>query len=198
MFLLSEPSHERVRKFLLAEQDRPFSYSEVGATRDGPPARYTLDHSRVRLGRGEDKYTRAAQAIRKWEMFHLGWVKLFWTDTPIEAGATVAVLARHLGFYSLNACRIVYLIEEDGPAKKFGFAYGTLANHAERGEERFSVEWRRDDDSVWYDILAVSRPNQFLARAGYPIARALQKRFARDSKLAMLKFVNASGEQDEL
>ncbi|HEV3306332.1 MAG TPA: DUF1990 family protein [Candidatus Sulfotelmatobacter sp.] len=71
--------------------------------------------------------------------------------------------------------------------KRFGFAYGTLGEHAESGEERFTVEWSRDDDSVWYDILAFSRPRQMLARLGYPLSRLLQKRFAEDSKAAVAK-----------
>ena len=37
--------------------------------------------------------------------------------------------------------------------RKFGFAYGTLPDHAATGEERFLIEWNQDDDSVWYDIL---------------------------------------------
>ena len=49
------------------------------------------------------------------------------------------------------------------------------------------VEWHHDDGSVWYDILAFSRPNHALAKLGKPFSRALQKRFARDSKRAMAK-----------
>jgi uncharacterized protein (UPF0548 family) len=86
----------------------------------------------------------------------------------------------------LNACRIVYLVDEEGAVKRFGFAYGTLAEHAEIGEERFTVEWNRADDTVWYDILAFSRPRQMLAKLGYPLSRSLQKRFAEGSKAAMM------------
>jgi len=71
--------------------------------------------------------------------------------------------------------------------KRFGFAYGTLADHMESGEERFTVEWRRDDDSVWYDLLAFSRPRHPLARLGLRLSRALQRRFARDSLRAMAR-----------
>jgi hypothetical protein len=47
------------------------------------------------------------------------------------------------------------------------------------------VEWHEADSTVWYDILAFSRPQQLLAQLGYPFARRLQKRFARDSAAAM-------------
>src|SRR4051794_19315424 len=106
-------------------------------------------------------------------MFSLGWTPLCWPDTPIRFGADVAVLIRHFGFYSLNGARIVYVIDDDGPPKRLGFAYGTLLEHAESGEERFMVEWNREDDSVWYDLLAFSRPRNFLSRLGFPIARIL-------------------------
>jgi len=110
-------------------------------------------------------------------------------DCPILVGSDVGVLIRHFGFYSLNACRIVYVIDEEDPMKRFGFAYGTLAEHAESGEERFTVELNQKDE-VWYDILAFSRPRQMIARVGYPLSRFLQKRFAEASKAAMLKAVN--------
>jgi len=117
------------------------------------------------------------------------WVRLCWPTAPIAERSNVAVLAHRIGLFWLNACRIVYLIDEDGPTKRFGFAYGTLTEHAESGEERFLVEWNRETDAVSYDLLAFSRPNQFLSRVGYPVARRLQKQFAADSKAAMVRAV---------
>jgi hypothetical protein len=76
--------------------------------------------------------------------------------------------------------------DEVANRRRYGFAYGTLGEHAERGEERFAVEWNREDDTVWYDILAFSRPKSLLAIMGYPLSRSLQRRFAVASKAAML------------
>ncbi len=86
----------------------------------------------------------------------------------------VAILARSVGMWWLNACRIVVVVDEDGPVKRFGFTYGTLPDHAGTGEERFLIEWDRGDDSVWYDILAFSRPRHFLARLCYSWVRHVQ------------------------
>src|SRR5207248_1742001 len=119
----------------------------------------------------------------------LGWVELCWPDAPIAAGSTVGILSRQCGFWTLNASRIVYLVEEENPVRRFGFAYGTLPDHVERGEERFTVEWRRDDDSVWYDVVAFSLPNHLFCKACFPLTRLLQKRFAEDSKRAMVRSV---------
>lgn len=191
MYFLKRPKTEFVRAFLAEQRNSSFSYSQVGASREGAPKDFTVDHNRLQLGNGRACFDRAVQAVRQWKMFDMPWVSLCWPDAPILKGTTVAVLITHLGFWSLNACRIVYLIEEHGACERFGFAYGTLKEHGERGEERFSVEFRVEDGSVWYDIYAFSRPGH-LARIGYPFARSLQKRFARESKVAMQTAVGAS------
>jgi uncharacterized protein (UPF0548 family) len=126
-------------------------------------------------------------------MFDMPWIELCWPDTPIKTDATVAVLISHLGFWSLNACRIVYEIDDHGDCERFGFAYGTLPEHGERGEERFSVEFHAVDQSVWYDLYAFSRPGP-AARLAYPFTRALQKRFARYSKEAMQRAMQGDGD----
>ena len=80
-------------------------------------------------------------------------------------------------------------MDEAGPITRFGFAYGTLPDHAGSGEERFLIEWDQADNSVWYDILAFSRPQHFLVRLGYPMVRRTQKRFGRESAAVMLRAV---------
>ena len=190
MFCFTKPSEEFIRQLIDAQRNLPFSYTETGATKNSPPVGYTIDHNRICLGKGEAVFNAAIAALRTWKMFELGWVELHWPNAPIEVGATVAVLVKHFGFWSLHPARIVYLVdEEDSRMRRFGFAYGTLPAHAERGEERFLIEWHQDDDSVWYDLLAFSQPGAFLAKLGYPVSRTLQKRFARDSKQAMLNAV---------
>jgi uncharacterized protein (UPF0548 family) len=190
MFFLKKPTNKIIKEFLTSQLNSTLSYREVGATRNGAPKGFIVDHNRIKLGEGPNTFQLAKNAIRKWEMFNIGWVELLWPDTPIEVGATVAVLAKHFGSWSLNASRIVYLVDEDGPVNRFGFAYGTLQDHGESGEERFTVEWRLEDNSVWYDLFAFSRPNHFLSVAGFPVARILQKRFAKQSKQAMARAVN--------
>lgn len=184
MIFLAQPDTKTIHDFIAQQANLPFSYSHVGASRETPPDGYVLDHRRIRLGEGEAVFEAACAALRRWEMFNLPWVKLCWPNTPIEEGAVVAILARSYGMWWLNACRIVYLIDESSPIRKVGFAYGTLPDHAASGEERFIIEWH-DDDSVWYDLLAFSRPNHWLMRLGYPIARQVQKRFGRASLTAM-------------
>ena len=98
-------------------------------------------------------------------------------------------VARCLGLWWLNACRIAYVVDEEGPVTRFGFANGTLPGHSAAGEERFLVEWDRASGAVWYDILAFSRPHQWLARLGSPYVRRVQERFGRESAAAMVRAV---------
>jgi uncharacterized protein (UPF0548 family) len=187
MFLLTKPNEERIRRFLTSQMDQPFSYPDADVTSRQSPPGYVRDHNRIKLGEGADVFRRAVEAVKRWEMFNIGWLHVCRPDAPIEIGITVAVLADLGWLWSLNACRIARVFDEDGDVRRYGFAYGTLPEHVERGQESFTVEWNHTDDSVWYDLAAYSRPNQLLAKLGYPVTRALQKRFARDSVQAMLR-----------
>jgi uncharacterized protein (UPF0548 family) len=189
MLSLRRPSTEAIVEFLRAQSKYGFTYSAVGATATVPPARYAVDYSRIKLGESEEVFARAKAALERWSHFRLGWVSASPPETPIHAGEVVAVIAHQIGLWWLNACRIVYVVDEPGPIRRFGFAYGTLPDHAESGEERFLVEWDRASGEVWYDILAFSRPHQFLARLGYPYTRQVQKRFRKESAEAMLSAV---------
>jgi len=188
MFSLSKPSQDSILAFISTHRNERFSYHEVGYSLQGAPKGYTVDHNRIALGQGSDTYERAKKAVREWKMFQMPWIVLCWPDVPIETGATVAVLVSHFGFWSLNACRIVYVIEEHGILEKYGFAYGTLQEHGEIGEERFTVELNPADGTVWYDLYAFSRPGP-AARLAYPFSRLLQKRFTKESKEAMRRAV---------
>ncbi len=191
MLFLRRPTAEAIRAFLARQARLGLTYSAVGATTTNPPAGYVVDHTRMRLGAGEKVFAAAKAALERWQQFRLGWLEASPEDTPIKEGQVVAILARSLGLWRLNACRIVAVVDEDGPVHRFGFAYGTLPDHAGSGEERFLVEWDREDDSVWYDILAFSRPRHFLARLGYPWMRRVQKRFGRQSAAAVCRALGA-------
>jgi uncharacterized protein (UPF0548 family) len=189
MLLFRKPSPPAIREFLAAQARLDFTYSAVGATATTPPAGYVVDHTRVKLGEGEAAFRAARAALEHWQQFRLGWLDADPDKTPIQEGQVVAILARSCGLWSLNACRIVFVVDEDGPVKRFGFASGTLPDHPGTGEERFLVEWDRADGGVWYDILAFSRPRHFLARLGYPWVRQVQRRFGRESAAAMVRAV---------
>ena len=191
MLSLRKPESSSIRHFLEQQAKLDFTYDGIGATATQPPKGYVVDQTRAKVGHGESVFASAKLALQGWKQFRLGWLEAWSPETPIRQGEVVAVVAHSVGMWWLNACRIVYLIDEDEPLRRFGFAYGTLPDHAGSGEERFLIEMDEAGD-VWYDILAFSRPQHILSRLGYPFVRVLQKRFGKDSVEAMLHAVHDS------
>lgn len=183
-----QPSADQVWRFLQQQSGQAVSYSAVGSTEHEPPPGYDVDRNRLLLGHGEKLFATACAALQAWRMFPPAWTRIAPEGAPIEVGQLVAMQARALGVWWLNACRIVYVIDATRPQRRFGFAYGTLPAHIEEGEERFSIELH-DDGTVWYDLRAFSRPRYWPVRLGKPIARRLQRRFVRESQAAMYRSV---------
>jgi uncharacterized protein (UPF0548 family) len=187
MFLGHRPSPQEVQAFLAASSQLPLSYDPVGlAERDSN--RFRIDAQKVVIGLGEAAFERAAVALTEWKHFELEWIEVCPPSAGIAPGTVVAVVVRHLGFWSMNGCRVVYSIARDDP-REFGFAYGTLSNHAESGEEIFKVSLHPGSGEVSYVIRAASRPRALLARLGYPVTLSLQARFRRDSAAAIARAI---------
>ncbi len=187
MFSLFEPSDAQIKNFLAAQKDLPFSYEEVGASKEKIPSGYPINHRRIRLGSGAETFARAKKAVQSWTMYRLDWTRLYPADAPIAEDETVCVVVNHGFCWSLNPCRIVYVLEENGAVERYGFAFGTLPGHSEEGEERFIVERLHADDSVWFELLSFARPHHILARVGFPFVRLFQHKFAEDAGRAMLE-----------
>src|SRR5260221_11844816 len=206
MFVLHRPSRDAIDRFIDGSKRLPLSYSPVGLANGCGAARAAriqdqiqdpiLDRSRIdeaiaAIGRGRDDFERARSALAAWKQFDIGWVGLFPHGASVDVGTDVAVLIRHFGFWSLNGCRVVYLVSAEADAR-FGVAYGTLTNHAEAGEELFEVFLDPQTGDVMYHIRAISRPRAALARLGHPLARLLQARFRADSAAAMRRAMRGS------
>ena len=194
MVSISRPSEKTLQNFLQRQANADFSYPQVRFTEknEAVPG-YDNDQNRVLLGSGQAVYDAACEALRTWQMFPASWAWIAPPGAPIQTGQTLVMVARVFGLHWINACRIVYVLDGTGPERRFGFAYGTLPDHIECGEERFSIEWR-SDDSVWYDLKAFSHPRNLLVRLAYPMARYLQRRFVRDSLGRMKWKLEKSGD----
>jgi uncharacterized protein (UPF0548 family) len=191
MFCARRPSREAIDRFLIDSHELPLSYAPVGIVKS-ETLRPDLDEVIVAIGRGPAHFERARAALMAWKQFDLGWVEVFPEQAPVAVGTVVAVLIRHLGFWSLNGCRVLYTVGSRDEAR-FGFAYGTLTNHAESGEELFEVFVDPETDAVMYRIRAISRPRATLARVAQPIVRLLQARFRRHSVGAMTRATITGG-----
>lgn len=149
----------------------PFSYPEVGATRqDRLPRGYRHLELRIDAGSGRQRYEELAGQLLSWQIHARSGLSLQVSDERVRQGS-VLIATLPLGPFKINTrCRVVYVITED---RRAGFAYGTLVGHPERGEERFQVELT-DDDRVIFGLRAFSRNAWLLARLGAPISNRVQ------------------------
>jgi uncharacterized protein (UPF0548 family) len=189
MFLIRRPTQREITEFLDQSPHLPLSYDRVGIARQTPEG-FNADLASAVIGHGREAFERAKDALARWRHYEMGWIELFPQGALIEPGTNVAVVVRHLGFWSLNGCRVVYGVGDRQTGSSFGFAYGTLTNHAEMGEEIFEVRLAPQTEEVIYRIQAVSKPHAPMARIGYPITRYFQERFRRDSISALRRAID--------
>jgi uncharacterized protein (UPF0548 family) len=168
----SRPSDQRLDAVLARVTGEHVTYSEVCATRESTlPPGYRHHRRWVMIGRGDDAFRRGQQAIRRWEA-HRAAGAIVRPAEPPALGAVTIVALRLGPSFVLAPCEVVYVTDDP---HRFGFAYGTLPGHPERGEEAFHVE-RNADGEVNFGVIAFSRPADRLGRIGGPVARAVQKR----------------------
>lgn len=193
MISILRPSDQEIAAFRDRQLRATFSYAEIGATNGEIPSGYHVDRSETEVGRGSAGFTRARDALRAWKQFagSHGRIRVVPPAPPLEVGSTVVLLGRHIGLWTLSACRVVFVRDE---CRRFGFAYGTL-EHAVRGEELFELE-HSDDDSIRFRLLAFSVPSAFIVRLGTPVARRFQKAAGRAYGLALAEHVQAAAPSD--
>lgn len=161
---------------LAQSRQQEVTYTEVGRTRSSVlPAGYHHDRVGLRVGQGDSDWQRAKDAIRSWKAHAFAGITVTPSDAPIQEGTTI-LASRRFGPVTIVApCRIVYVTEE---ATRFGFGYGTLPGHPERGEEAFHVILG-DDGTVTAEIVAFSHADDLYTRLAGPVARLIQKAATR-------------------
>ncbi|KYR01091.1 hypothetical protein DLAC_11517 [Tieghemostelium lacteum] len=212
MLCLRKPSDADIRQYLMERKEEPLQYQHIYGTKeydhkiqyesDPKYAQYDIDQNRIKLGTGRECFERAVSALKAWKEFDLNWVNFCFNDVPIAVGETIGILSKQFGFWILSFCKINYIIDgldEDSSVIRWGFAYGTLKEHVEKGEERFLIEWHRDPNSqsmdtgdVYFEILSFSEPQHWMTQLGYPVARFIQHKFCQEACDAMLKCVSGN------
>jgi uncharacterized protein (UPF0548 family) len=171
-----------LRRRTLAEfADAPFTYPEVGATRDGAlPSGYDHHARSAVVGHGREAFDRAAAAVFRWTAQRGAGLRIE-ASGPASTPGTVVLMTAGLRRLGLDVpCRVVWALDE--PDRR-GFGYGTLPGHPESGEESFVVTLEPDGDVV-YSLRAFSRLATPLSRLGGPVSHRVQS-------LALDRYVTA-------
>ena len=185
-FRFKRPSDKKLKIFMQKHKNEAFSYEGAGLTAMGQaPKGYYDDRNDCLLGEGEACWQAACTALQAWQHFPQPWTEIYNPAIPFEEGAEVLVLFHLFGTTVLNGARIVYTINEEN---RFGYAYGTLPTHLEKGEELFMIE-RMLDGKVYYRLRSFSLPGHWWMYLGLPIVRYYQKKFVRDSFAQMRELV---------
>jgi uncharacterized protein (UPF0548 family) len=173
VFSLRKPSAGKLARLVAEQSELELTYPEQGATEGEMPAGYHHDQWQADLGPfSEDKFERLAAGLSRWQV-QLGSGMTITPAGPVSPGLTFALsfgLTDDFG-YAVASGRVVYVTEEPDRA---GFAYGTMPDHPERGEEAFHLV--RQGASLLFVVRAFSRPQHPLARLGAPVARIMQRR----------------------
>jgi uncharacterized protein (UPF0548 family) len=196
MMWLTKPTPDDIERLARQLDTLPLSYEaglleRVDAESELPrhPSGWFVDRFEAEIGHGDNDFAAARDALRRWQQFDRDWLVLADHQVPIQEDAVVAYAAQILGTWWGYGCRILRVIDEP---TRFGFIYGTIQGHAERGEELFLIQ-HNPDDTVTYSLFAMSRPGRWFSWPGMPIARHAQGRFRPTSADGMRRAVRTAG-----
>ena len=162
------------------------TYNEIGATLSGglPPG-YRHDHYEIDLGTGDGVFKRSVIGLRTWQAHRTRRTRVFPECQRLAAGESMLVVLE-LPFLAIVApCRIIQVVDDDD---QFGFAYGTLPGHPERGEESFVVRASPDGLNK-FEVTAFSSPASPVVQLSGPIARSVQATTTKRFLIALKEFV---------
>lgn len=181
-FTFRKPHPETLEPFLQAQLELPVTYR--GSLSTTVPPGHRQQHTKALLGQGEGVFGRAVRGLQAWAVYP-AWMNVYPRDAPLTEGTCVALVTGLAPVWTVSAVRVV---ATQATSRRFCFTLGTLPQHAVSGLERFSLSWA-EDDTVWYEIMAVSRAQQPLVRVASPLLQLVQRRFARDSVRSLGRFI---------
>jgi uncharacterized protein (UPF0548 family) len=185
----------RARRALAELAGRPLNFDPDALDATGPPAGWNVDDYRQQLApeppgepvRGAS-FEIAQQLMCDYAFADPAIVRAVFDPDSGLANRNMLLQARFGPLRFFLGCRVGAIADEertiDGRAVRvWGWSYGTLAGHFERGQMDFAVWKWLDDGTVEFRIHAVSRRAQVgnpLVRLGFRlVGRRQQVRFAR-------------------
>lgn len=164
------PKQRDLDRLRSAAERQKLSYEGVGGSITGVhPPRYHWHSSELTV---VADWESAKAAVASWAGHRSVGGVLAPEKPALTQGETMAFGVRVLGVWATGTCRIVDVIDD---GTRFGFSYGTLPHHPERGEEMFAV-LHNGDGTVTFRVAAFSRPAGLLTTMIGPVGRLIQRR----------------------
>ncbi len=174
------------RRALDAVRGRPFNFEPAGLEAAARRGGWNVDDYRQELPDGS--FEAARRLMTDYEFADPDLVRGYYDpDAPLD-GREMLLSIRFWGMRFQVGVRVMEVVDEersiDGrPARVFGWGYGTLEGHLERGRMDYELREWRDTGEVEFRIHVVSRRGPIrnpVVRLGFRIfARREQIKFAR-------------------
>lgn len=95
----------------------------------------------------------------------------------VGPGMTLHLRGRVGGMRADAELRVISVTEE---ARRIGFVLGTVGGSVVSGEESFDLDWREDNDEVWFTVRAFDAPTALVYRTVPPLVKRRRRElFAR-------------------
>jgi uncharacterized protein (UPF0548 family) len=186
---VGRPTDAQLTARLAVASRADLSYDHVGSTLEPDDRSGRSPHRvAVAVGAGDEVFDRARVGLRKWVCHRGIGATVHPADAALDVGSTLLVVL-HAGPVSVIVPnRVVAVVDE---TDRFGFAYGTLDGHQERGEESFLVE-RATDGRVNANVTVDAGAATLAARVASLIVSRFQHVAARRYLEAWREFVESS------
>jgi uncharacterized protein (UPF0548 family) len=166
------PSAAERQRLLESAQQADVTYDHIGSTLEPErwPDRRPRARSRV-LGHGDETFALAVARLNTWAPQRALGAAVFPEGIRPTLDATLLVELRLGPLTVVVPDRVVAVVDEPG---RWGFAYGTLPGHAERGEESFLVTLG-DDGTVTGTVTVDAVMGTLAARLATPVVYGIQR-----------------------
>jgi len=168
--VFGRPSSARLQLMLDEARASDLTYDHIGSTLDAVTDR-RVHREHLVLGRGAQCFEDAVAGLRAWACHDGIRATVYPPDAALQLGETVLIVLPAGPLAIVVPDRIVAVVDE---SRRFGFAYGTLQGHQERGEEAFLIR-RHDDDTVVMTIAVDAEPATVAARLCAPLVLLFQR-----------------------
>lgn len=165
------PRQVQLDQLLERARSSVLTYDHIGSTLAGADPRRAVRRRSLVLGHGPQALRSAALGLRRWSCHEGIGATVHPAGAPIEVGSSLLVVL-HIGPVTVVVPnRVVTVVDEP---TRFGFAYGTLDGHQERGEESFVAELL-GDGTVRGTISVDAQAAMWPARLASPAVLGFQR-----------------------